>query len=417
MSGEDDTLSPGYHFMSNFQASHNLTDKLVLLGYQDEFCSQYKFQPIHRYYFAVQTNPGEQFYLFSCLASWLIKDKCHLSMSVDLNPQDFEDPNVIIHTILDSVHQLDENISSTSFSPHKLKQGFGYEVIAILDKLADDALAKNYTPSSSINIKDTMGGSKFEELNDDDGQTLEEDDNIEMTHDYLHETLTEDGLMESDKEGADGKESVPYELLNSDGKFPVNEQDWKLEIERVLPQLKSTIRFNENRLDWRNRAREIHTLQKEMEKSFSIIEQHLTRVKIEAIKCMEKISSRENYLQLQLGTQINEYISLKNNLDQAAENYSQVSGGLTSKSRQLSEISDELTSIKEEMEERGNSMTDGTPLLNLRKAVQKMKQEVVFIDVRIGVSLHTLLKIRLTEVTKDAISKQNFTRKYTSSVF
>lgn len=339
-------------------------------------------------------------------------------MSVDLNPQDFEDPNVIIHTILDAVHQLDEDISSTSFPPHKLKQGFGYEVIAILNKLADDALAKNYTPSSSINIKDTMGGSEFEESNDDDGQTLEEDENIEMTHEYLHGTLTRDGLMESDNEGADDeKENVSYVMLNSDRKFSVNEQDWKLEVERVLPQLKSTIRFNEARSDWRNRAQEIHTLQKEMEKSFSIIDQHLTRVKNEATKCMEKISSRENYLQLQLGTQINEYISLKNNLDQATENYKQVSGGLTSKSRQLSEISDELTSVKEEMEERGNSMTDGTPLLNLRKAVQKMKQEVVFIEVRIGVSLHTLLKIRLTEVTKDAISKQNFTRKYTSSVF
>ena len=54
----------------------------------------------------------------------------------------------------------------------------------------------------------------------------------------------------------------------------------------------------------------------------------------------------------------------------------QVSGGVTERSRLLSQIADELESVKAEMEERSSSMTDGAPLVNIRKTLTRMKQEV-----------------------------------------
>ena len=53
-----------------------------------------------------------------------------------------------------------------------------------------------------------------------------------------------------------------------------------------------------------------------------------------------------------------------------------MSGGVTERSRLLSQIADELESVKAEMEERGSSMTDGAPLVNIRKTLGRMKQEV-----------------------------------------
>ena len=49
------------------------------------------------------------------------------------------------------------------------------------------------------------------------------------------------------------------------------------------------------------------------------------------------------------------------------------------------------------MEERGSSMTDGTPLVNIRKTLARMKQEVVTMDVRIGVVQHTLVQAKLKD--------------------
>ena len=42
-------------------------------------------------------------------------------------------------------------------------------------------------------------------------------------------------------------------------------------------------------------------------------------------------------------------------------------------------------------------MTDGTPLVNIRKTLSRLKQEVVNMDVRIGVVEHTLLQARMKD--------------------
>jgi len=74
-----------------------------------------------------------------------------------------------------------------------------------------------------------------------------------------------------------------------------------------------------------------------------------------------------------------------------------VSGGVTERSSMLAQISDELEAVKSEMEERGSSMTDGTPLVNIRKTLGRLKQEIINMDVRIGVVEHTLLQAKLKD--------------------
>ena len=71
--------------------------------------------------------------------------------------------------------------------------------------------------------------------------------------------------------------------------------------------------------------------------------------------------------------------------------------GVTDGSRQLADIADDLEAVKAEMDERGSSMTDGTPLVNIRKSLARMKQEVVTMDVRVGVVQHTLLQAKLKD--------------------
>ena len=65
---------------------------------------------------------------------------------------------------------------------------------------------------------------------------------------------------------------------------------------------------------------------------------------------------------------------------------------MVERTRLLANITDELEIIKNEMEERGSSMTDGSPLVNIRKSLARMKSEIVGMDVRIGVIEHTLLQ-------------------------
>ncbi len=69
---------------------------------------------------------------------------------------------------------------------------------------------------------------------------------------------------------------------------------------------------------------------------------------------------------------------------------------MTDRSRLLSQIADELEAVKAEMEERGSSMTDGAPLVNIRKTLARMKQEV-------GVVVFQLRLSRLSSNTKSFI--------------
>jgi hypothetical protein len=44
----------------------------------------------------MQTNSGEQYFTFTCLAAWLIYEKCRLNPSVAIEPEQFADPNVVL---------------------------------------------------------------------------------------------------------------------------------------------------------------------------------------------------------------------------------------------------------------------------------------------------------------------------------
>ena len=85
------------------------------------------------------------------------------------------------------------------------------------------------------------------------------------------------------------------------------------------------------------------------------------------------------------------HITMLNNCDL------QVSGGVTERSRLLAEITDDIETAKTEMEERGSLMTDGSPLVNIRKSLARVKAEITAMDVRIGVVEHTLLQARMKD--------------------
>ena len=74
-----------------------------------------------RHYFVLQTNPGEQFFMFTSLSSWLIR-KAGVQME---QPQEFDDPYTTISNILDRLRKFGVTID---FAPSKLKQGFGEQV-------------------------------------------------------------------------------------------------------------------------------------------------------------------------------------------------------------------------------------------------------------------------------------------------
>ncbi|XP_013774859.1 intraflagellar transport protein 57 homolog [Limulus polyphemus] len=378
---------PGQAFMS-FVVMDDLLDKLKLLNYDKEFTREIRLKPLNRHYFALQTNPGEQFYMFTTLAAWLIR-KCGKSFDT---PQEYDDPNATISNIVDVLRQMGVTID---FPPSKLKQGYGEQAIFVLDRLADQALKDTqFSWKRPIYPEETEEGEcAVEETLEVTSENFEEEIIGEDEDDDEEGTIMDLETLKTISSGRPLNDEIakPEEIMES----TTDSAEWKLEVERVLPQLKVTVRSDTK--DWRSHLEQMHNHRKDIDESLSVTKNQLDKLYSDISHTLEKISSREKYVNSQLEQLLMEYRSVQDQLAQSKEQYRSVSGGVTERSRTLAQITEELDQIKQEMDERGSSMTDGTPLVNIRKALIRLKTEISQMDVRIGVALHTLLQAKLKE--------------------
>uniref|UniRef100_A0A4W2HZX7 Intraflagellar transport protein 57 homolog n=1 Tax=Bos indicus x Bos taurus TaxID=30522 RepID=A0A4W2HZX7_BOBOX len=360
-------LGPGaaYHM---FVVMEDLVEKLKLLRYEENLLRKNNLKPPSRHYFALPTNPGEQFYMFCTLAAWLI-NKAGRPFE---QPQEYDDPNAIISNILSELRSFGR---TADFPPSKLKSGYGEHVCYVLDCLAEEAL-------KYIGFTWKRPAYPVEELEE---ETVAEDD-AELT------------LNKVDEEFVDMNESAKQEdILES----TTDAAEWSLEVERVLPQLKVTIRTDNK--DWRIHVDQMHQHKSGIESALKETKGFLDRLHNEISRTLEKIGSREKYINNQLEHLVQEYRAAQAQLSEARERYQQGNGGVTERTRILSEVTEELEKVKQEMEEKGSSMTDGAPLVKIKQSLTKLKQETVQMDIRIGVVEHTLLQSKLKE-------KSNMTR-------
>ncbi|KPP60771.1 hypothetical protein Z043_121198 [Scleropages formosus] len=392
---EEEERGPGalYHM---FVLMEDLLDKLKLLDYESEVLEKHNMKALSRHYFAsspyMPSNPGEQFYTFSILAWWLINEAGRPFEQ----PQEYDDPNATVSRILAELRTLGGQVD---FPPSKLKTGSGEHVCYVLDRLAEEALKKRgFTWKKPNYPTEEM---EEESLVEDDAElTLSkvEEGMIEEPDDNEEEHLIDlEALKARTNQNETDTSSKPDDILESN----VDAAEWNLEVERVLPQLKVTVRSDNK--DWRIHVDQMHQHKDGIESSLKEAKGLLDKLQEEINRTLEKVGSREKYINNQLEHLVQEYRSAQSKLSEAKEHYQQGSGGVTERTRILSEITEELEKVKQEMEEKGSRMSDGAPVVKIKQSLTKLKQEIVQMDIRIGVVEHTLLQAKLKE-------KSNMTR-------
>lgn len=378
-----------------FVVMEELLEKLKILDYEEEVLAKHNMKAMSRHYFVsnpyVASNPGEQFFLFTVIASWLINAAGRPFPA----PQEDDEPYATVSNILAELRAFGVKVD---FPPTKLKAGCGGHVCFVLDRLAELALEKRgFTfrqPSYPVEAAEE------ESLVEDDAElTLSkvEEDIIEEPDEDEEHVLDLDALKSRTNHSELGQSSKPEAILESS----VNTAEWNLEVERVLPQLKVTVRTDNK--DWRIHLDQMHQHRDGITASLKETKGYLDKLQEDLGKTLEKVNSREKYINTQLEHLIQEYRAAQAKLSQARELYQQASGGVTEKTRLLAEVSEELEEVKQEMEEKGSSMSDGAPVVKIKQSLTKLRQEVVQMDVRIGVVEHTLLQAKLRE-------KNNMTR-------
>jgi intraflagellar transport protein 57 len=124
--------SSNLSLISSYQ-SDDLIEKLKLLNYENLLLKQMKMKPLNKFYFNKVKNSGEQFFLFVSICAWLIRE----TGKSFPQPQEFDDPNVVISKIIKSLSEMD---IATDFQSNKLISGAGPICVYVLDCLASKVM-------------------------------------------------------------------------------------------------------------------------------------------------------------------------------------------------------------------------------------------------------------------------------------
>ncbi|XP_061776676.1 intraflagellar transport protein 57 homolog isoform X2 [Nerophis ophidion] len=380
--GEEDERGPGAPHRV-FVLMEALLEKLKVLDYEEELLSKHNMKTLSSRYLA--SNPGEQFYMFTIMAAWLI-NACGRSFAI---PQEDDEPIAIVSNILAELRSFELKVD---FPPSKLKSGSGEHVCFVLDRLADEALRRRGF-SFKRPIYPTEIGEEESMMEDDTELTFNKVEEMmeEPDEDEVNLVDLEALTLQSSRTEAAAALAKPDNILQS----TVDAAEWNLEVERVLPLLKVTIRTDNK--DWRIHVDQMHQHQDGIQSSLQEAKCYLDKVQVDISKTLEKVSSREKYINKQLEDVISEYRDAQAKLSEVRERYQLASGGVAQRTRVLAEMSEELEKVKQEMEERGSSMSDGAAVVKIKQSLSKLKQEIVRMDVRVGVVEHMLLQAKLKE--------------------
>lgn len=197
------------------------------------------------------------------------------------------------------------------------------------------------------------------EEKEEETEVLEDESEINL--DRVEEEMMAAYSDDSDEENIfrlDDLKPVKREIQTVALNTNIDEEAWKLEVERVLPHLRVTIR-NDNR-DWRNHLEQMKNYKNTIEEVLGTTKSQLEKLHKEITITLDKVGNREKYLNRELENTLDEYRHLKDQLSKLKEHYKNVSTGVSDRNRELYKLTDKLESIKQQMEERGSSMTDGS---------------------------------------------------------
>ena len=401
-------------------AMENVLEKLKLLDYEAGFCAPAKppWPLLDATTFAIPSpanNQNAQFFHFTSLTAWLLS-KAGRSFPT---PQQFDDPNTTCTNILTECKAL--GFAAPSFAPTKLKQGFGDAVCGVLEGLTDLVFERSGYKFKKPEYK-AEPELEPEIVNDEDpalgtaaggADAAKIDDDVEAEDDYEEDAYVQPSAAAAAAPSGPAADGGSYGAAAGGAAMPddeatalmvstVDAELWRQEVERVAPQLRVTTVADAK--DWRSHVEQTHHYHRGIQKSFPEAKSALEKVRLAVEDSVEKLGTREKYINHQFENLTSEYRSVREQLGVVQEKYNRNAEVLAEKTNELARISEELEAVKLTMEERGETISDTSPLVKIKQAIKTLKAELQQMEVRIGVVEHTLLQKSVTSLQGKAAS-------------
>ena len=359
-----------------FLMMEDILERLKMLDYEANFRN---FKALTHTHFAIPSaNPNEQFFYFMSLASWLMSLLGHSWKA----PSQMDDPNSSAASLLRELQQIG---APTNYSHGKLKLGYGEACCNVLKFLLDQI---------NIDFKQPIytEEAEYEEAAvDDDAEVMAEDMADEVGAADMEEEEFYHGGTAGGADGPREQGKLTDTILEPN----VAPEAWRIELERVTPQLKMQVLSDPK--EWRNRLVNTKSHQQTVATLAPETHQTLERLAEDLDRTLQALRKAESKLNSQCQGEIQDYVTKQDELTTRQEEYNRQSEGINALTNELAAVSDELHAVKERMDARGSSMTDTSPLIKMKTSLTRLRAEIKQLDIRIGVVTHTLVQKKVKQ--------------------
>ena len=169
----------------------------------------------------------------------------------------------------------------------------------------------------------------------------------------------------------------------------IDAREWRVELERVAPKLKAVAKAADAK-DWRSHLDACRKAHNAVAVKFPDVRTALDRVGRECKEVVDKIETRESYLNSQMEPRSEEYKSTKASLESARRAYDEGNERVSALTNELARIGERLERAKGEMASKGDEVSDATPLTKLRDVADRMREEMRTMEVKIAIARNAL---------------------------
>jgi len=372
----------------------DVLEQLKILDYEQDFCEKKGIEPFTRTYFSMPaSNAGVQFKTFLDIVSWLMR-QCHADFTVDK----FDDPNTSVNKMMLSLKNMGFQMD---FPASKLKQANGDCVCAVLMYLCEQSLeAKgfrwNHPEYDEEGYQDEADVDETADAGSDIEDNLEMEEEEEVLYTEVNHVSPEAAALDESQKG----------ILESN----LDPTLWKTELERVGPRLKVSAQDNTGK-EWRGHIEQTRRHEQTITASLPDTKQQLTAIGAHVSDTLERVSTKEKYINNQFEHLRQEYHQIHEKLKEVTESFQASSTNVNNLTNELSSATERLDEIKDTMDSRGNSMTDTSPLVQIKQALASLRGEIKTFELRIGVVSHSLMQAKISvKSARDEASSRNKSR-------
>lgn len=272
--------------------------------------------------------------------------------------------------------------------PTKLKSGAGDAVCQALAEL---------TRATLMNLKFSFANPIIPDDDEGMNEDLDDGDDIEGTADIadmVNEDIEEDEDIAELVESGDPK-AMDVEQQQQIIESQIDPDDWMRECQRVAHRLK--IKNTGDAKEWRNHLDQTKKYAENVKGTLPDVRHKLEKISDEVSRTLETIMKKEQVLNKGFSNMTGDYKNSAQNSKELENEYNRLNSKTQEMESQLYDINEKLAEINKKMDEVGKNISDTQPLMQIKKAITGIKNDIRNIDIRVGVVSNTLLQCKLKE--------------------